>query len=228
MEEVKVVHNVSGAADASQETVTQAQETKETGQHQKKADKDGHYIKVDLIKLLVGLLIVSVIVNLGMAGFLVWGYTSGKFMGKTADASKVPPIYEVDPHRQTLVSEDTYKVGKSDEQHGFKVTVDGIAFRSTETRVYITVENLSNEEVQFMAGAKAVLVDDQQNRYTVDYFGGEHEFWGPIPVNAKVSGWLKFEPVKAGAKTLTFIVPRVFSMKYPAWNVEIRFPVPGM
>lgn len=225
MENESVKEQFSGETKTNtpQETVLKAQETAPP-----KHDKDGRYIKINLVKLLIGLLVISVLVNLSMAGFLLWGYTSGKFVGRAPDAVRVPPIYEVDPYRQTLVSEDTYQVGKSDEQHGFKVTVDGIAFRSTETRVYVTVENLSNDEVEFMAGAKAVLVDDQQNRYAVDYFGGEHDFWGPIPVNGKVSGWLKFEPVKAGAKTLTLIVPRVFSMNYPAWNVEIHFPVPGM
>lgn len=120
---------------------------------------------------------------------------------------------------------DVIPVNVSDERQGFKVTVDWFQVRKSCTRVGISVVNQSTADVEFMAGAKAVLVDDKGDTYLVDPLGGEHDFFGTVPVSGKMEGYLEFDPIAADAKSLTLMIPRVFSLKQMPWTVEITWDV---
>lgn len=173
---------------------------------------------------LLGALVVSLALNVAL--FSLWGRGGGQ--GRAAGDQSVRqgqqlPRLERKPGE---LPDGVLRVGRSDSQHGFNVTVDGIQLRRTETRVYLSAENKGSDAVEFMAGAKAILTDNLGNTYRVDPFGGEHAFWGQVPVGGVQTGWLKFPVLDPQANKLTLIIPSVFSLANPAWNVEISFDMP--
>lgn len=166
--------------------------------------------------------------NAALAGYLL-GQLRGAAGGGTAlqrggPARAAGPVYEP-PSRGEALTSDRIPVGRSDDTNDVVVTVDAVQFRKTGTRVWLTVENRRNEPVQFMAGATATLIDDKGNVYRADPFQGDHPFWTSIPPGGKESGWMAFEPVPKGTKSLRLVIPEVFTMKASPWTVEIEFPL---
>lgn len=143
----------------------------------------------------------------------------------TQTAAGQGPIYTPPQPAPPLVTTDTIRVGRSDDTNNFVVTVEGIQYRRDETRVWVTVENRGTADVQFMAGAKARLLDQDGHVYKVNPFAGDHEFWGAVPAGGKLTGWMSFPPIPKGTKQLTFEVDSVFTMDKAPWKVAIPFDV---
>lgn len=166
--------------------------------------------------------------NAALAGYLL-GQLRGAAGGGTALQSGGParaagPVYEP-PFRGEAMTSDRIRVGRSDDTNDVVVTVDAVQFRKTGTRLWLTVENRRNEPVQFMAGATATLIDDKGNVYRADPFQGDHPFWTSIPPGGKESGWMVFEAVPRGTKSLRLVIPDVFTLKTAPWTVEVEFPL---
>lgn len=170
---------------------------------------------------------LAAIIVVCLAAVMAFRAVTGMFRSAAVTPRGAAVSYSTDKYRGTLVSTGDVAIsGASDSRHGFTVAVNEVDFRKTSTRVHVVATNHGDAAVQFMANAKASLVDDQGNTYQVNPFGGG-QFWGAVPVDGTVQGWLSFPPVKADAKKLSLMIPNIFDLQHPAWNVEVDFAIPG-
>ena len=174
------------------------------------------------------LLVALVAVNGALAGYLLAQSRApagdAAVVGDAAAPGTGGPVYEP-PSRGEALTSGRMRVGRSDDTNDVVVTVDAVEFRQTGTRLWLTVENRRAEPVQFMAGATATLIDDQGNVYRADPFQGDHPFWSSIPPGGKASGWMVFEAVPRGTKSLRLVIPDVFTLRAAPWTVEVEFPL---
>lgn len=110
----------------------------------------------------------------------VIGSVKGSFKGKnafggeltapTVIAQKVEIVNPKDVLAPTKLNVD---VNKTQEQHGLAITLNNIEFADEETRLYVTVNNGSQDEATFYSfNVKAIQGSNQfeeQNNYDVDY-----------------------------------------------------------
>lgn len=109
----------------------------------------------------------------------------------------------------------------SSEQNGLTVTVDKIEYADSETRIYLTISNNSEDTISYGAYSIRLIQDGQQIEQDTasesSYMGNYPQLSYDIAAGASTSGIVVF-PAIDQTKDLQVIVPDVYSDNY-----EIEF-----
>ena len=166
---------------------------------------------------------------------LVDGKIAGEFKGENAFGSTVtcPLIQAESIESQSYIDAVVPTIKEltpniSNEQHGFKVTVDKVEYADIETRVYLTITNNGEDNVSCGIYDIRIIQDgkqiDQDQTSSSIYDGGYEELSYDVTAGASTSGVIVFPSIDQ-EKDFKIIVPDTYSDNYELEFDDFSFDI---